>query len=228
MSLTPHVAFLFSGGRPRSPVPPAFRTLSPLPRSSPVPRRLPSGGLIPRWPDPFFSTRLRRRADSATYHRPPSRDPSPPHWLTVATSGLGPTVFAFASSTLRTLRDSASRSVGEPALSGPRPHRSPPDFLVVETRKGTTLPEEAGDMGLGPASIRISGSFRGAGNASSSRPFSGLSPGFILGTFEVLKPLSMPPFCQRSMSLARHPQAKRKSRPASTWNLHKRLMTNKL
>jgi len=55
-----------------------------------------------------------------------------------------------------------------------------------------TLSEEAGDIGLGPASIRIPGSFQGAGNASSSRPFSGLSSEFIPGTSEILKSRFVP------------------------------------
>lgn len=91
MSLTPHVAFsFFSVGRPR------FRLASrcfgpyrPLRGHRRLHRRLPcSDGLIPRWLDPFFSTRLRFPGDFRGLSLRPATAGSrffPPHWLTVAT-----------------------------------------------------------------------------------------------------------------------------------------------
>ncbi len=90
LSLTPHVAFPFSGGRSRFRHLPLVRTLSCLPRSSPcqapsVERPSVRDGRLP-----FHPSRLRHRADCAACSLSSFGRGIlfPPHWLTVATIGL--------------------------------------------------------------------------------------------------------------------------------------------
>ena len=114
--------------------------------------------------------------------KPPGWDP--PHWLTVATAGLQPTVFP------RTVQNPDSTGVTRLAAGFAGPHhfrsrvtdrrRSPPDSRDRIDGGKRFPPGEPVTSALDLRSER-SKVIQGAGNASSSRPFPGLSSGSIPG-----------------------------------------------
>ncbi len=107
------------------PEPPACSGIIDLIRGHHPVGCLPAAGLSPRRISPFFLLPAATPGDFAVFYRSKPQDFLPPHWLTAATLGLGPTVFAPAPpSTMRWARDSASREVARNSNpAGPVPLR---------------------------------------------------------------------------------------------------------
>jgi hypothetical protein len=135
LSLTPQVAFSFSIGRPRFRCLPHIGSYCGLPRSSPGSPAPSIGSLNPRRLLPFSYS----GCDAGTFWRlvvrpkPPGKES--PHWLTVATIGMEPTVFALKARNpgpggITRLRGWFHRSVPLLVRITDR-GRSPPGFLVV-------------------------------------------------------------------------------------------------
>ena len=137
--------------------------------------------------------------------RPEPPDGGPPHWLTVATAGFHRLCSPRSPEPRILGRDSASRLVlsarttfdsrhGPTPLTAWLPGRNRREERP-SPRKPVTFACRIAQLGMNKVST-------GAGNASSSRPFPGLSPGLIPGhpPSPPSRTLRAPFFCQRSGS----------------------------